>query len=205
MSKKRLQLRYAVPDWVADAAVGLVNYVVDRNHVDGTRVPGKKAANALFKLIRFWPSPRKLDRGQPRNQLTRREIELCKWLALRFDDQIERSARKRSKQANNKIRINSGRRKLAAPRVAVDWAVEDRDVSTFEEFVAFVASVIDDRRFDLGKELCRCRQCGKQFWKTPFAEKGVTRTLCSLRCNRAAGDARTKKSAGYAARAPTAR
>jgi hypothetical protein len=195
MSKQRSQLRHAIPDWVADAAVELVNYAVDRSRVDGTRVLGKKDASALFKLIRFWPSPRRLDAGQPRNQLTRREIELCHWLAHKLDEQIERAARQRAKQGDkNQARRNLRRRKIAAPRVAVDWAVEDRDVSTFEEFVAFVASVVNDERFDLGKELCRCRQCGKHFWRTRGAAQGVTRTLCSLRCTRAAGAARTKKS-----------
>ena len=195
MPEKRSQLRSSIPDWVADAAVELVNYAVDRIHVDGTREPGKKDANALFKRIRFWPSPRKLDKGQPRNQLTRREIELSQWLARRLDDQIERSARRRSKkQQKNGSRIILGRREIAAPRAAVDWAAEDRDVRTFEEFVAFVANVVNDKRFDLGKELCRCRQCGKQFWKPPVAGKGVTRSLCSLRCKRAAGAAGKKKS-----------
>lgn len=42
MPEKRSELRSATPDWVADAAVELVNYAVDRIRVDGTRVPGKR-------------------------------------------------------------------------------------------------------------------------------------------------------------------
>jgi hypothetical protein len=173
--------------------VQLVNYPVDRRRADGTVVLGRKESDALFDLIGFRPSPRKLEKGRSREKLTDREVELCRWLARRFEDWVSRSARMRSKR-KSAVRIVFDPHPPAPPRVSVDWDVVDVEIRTFEEFVAFVERVVTDRQLDIGRELCRCRRCAKFFWKTPGTSEWITRTLCGKRCYNAAGVARTEKS-----------